>query len=319
VSEPAPKTRGRATGLWLRLALSVAVLAALLSIVPLGDLWEAARRVSPLLWLGCVAAFIAGHAVGAFKWSLLIGVGGSPLGYPTVLRFHFAGLFANLFLPSVAGGDIVRAGLALRSADSRAAVVVGSVIDRLIDTSALALLLLGGALASRASLAPGDATLLLAFVGLMVAGGLAGLAMLFVPLPARVPVKLRDARRKVREALLLLARRPGRALVAFALALLMQGSFVGLNAVLGRACGIELPFAVWLFAWPLAKIAAMLPVSLAGIGVREAALAGVLSRFDVPGAQAVAVGLLWETVLIAGGAFGGLFYTVVRRRAVPQP
>jgi uncharacterized membrane protein YbhN (UPF0104 family) len=308
--------RGRGTGRLLRLALSLIVLGLLLAWVPLGELWDAARRVSPLLWLGCLAAFVAGHAVGAFKWSLLIGVGGHPLGYPTVLRFHFAGLFSNLLLPSVAGGDIVRAGLAMRTSESRAAVVVGSVIDRVIDTAALGLLLLVGALLSRAALDERDALVLLAFVGLLVAGGVGGVIALFVPLPAFVPARLREARTKVRDALVVLARRPGRAAVAFVLALGMQSLFVALNAALGSACGIDLPLGVWFFAWPLAKIAAMVPISLAGIGVREAALAGVLSRFAVPGAHAVAVGLLWETVLVAGGAFGGLFYAVVRKRSV---
>ena len=35
-------------------------------------------------------------------------------------------------------------------------------------------------------------------------------------------------------------------------------------------------FAVWLLAWPLAKLIALAPVSLGGIGVREVALATLL-------------------------------------------
>jgi len=47
--------------------------------------------------------------------------------------------------------------------------------------------------------------------------------------------------------------------------------------------------------------------------VREAALAVLLSRFGVPGSAAVGVGLLWETILIAGGLLGGLAYALTRR------
>ena len=65
------------------------------------------------------------------------------------------------------------------------------------------------------------------------------------------------------------------------------------------------PLAVWAVAWPLAKIAAFLPVSLGGIGVREAALTGLLATFGVDPALAVAQGLLWRSGLMALGLLGG--------------
>ena len=40
----------------------------------------------------------------------------------------------------------------------------------------------------------------------------------------------------------------------------------------------------WIFAWPLAKIIAVLPVSLNGLGLREATLAGFLAPFGASAA-----------------------------------
>jgi uncharacterized membrane protein YbhN (UPF0104 family) len=59
-------------------------------------------------------------------------------------------------------------------------------------------------------------------------------------------------------------------------------------------------------AWPLAKLLAVAPVSVAGLGVREASLAGLLSQFGAEPAAVVAVGLLWQSILFAGGLLGGL-------------
>ena len=57
----------------------------------------------------------------------------------------------------------------------------------------------------------------------------------------------------------------------------------------------------------------MIPVSLGGLGVREMALAAFLDRFGVPLSQSVGLGLLWETIIVAGGGFGGIFYFLARR------
>ena len=63
---------------------------------------------------------------------------------------------------------------------------------------------------------------------------------------------------------------------------------------------------VWFLAWPLAKLVALVPVSLGGIGVREAALAVFLTPFGVDAALAVAQSLTWEAVLIFSGMISGL-------------
>jgi uncharacterized membrane protein YbhN (UPF0104 family) len=79
-----------------------------------------------------------------------------------------------------------------------------------------------------------------------------------------------------------------------------------LNACLGAACGLHLPLWAWLFAWPLAKLASMVPVSLGGLGVREAALVSLLVPFGADAASVVAAGLAFEAVIIIGGLIGGL-------------
>jgi uncharacterized membrane protein YbhN (UPF0104 family) len=92
---------------------------------------------------------------------------------------------------------------------------------------------------------------------------------------------------------------------AWALAISLQISLVLLNAWLGREVGILIPTYVWFFAWPIAKISALVPLTQAGIGVREAALAGLLAPFGVPAALAVAVGFVFQSVVIGGGLVAG--------------
>jgi len=186
-------------------------------------------------------------------------------------------------------------------------------MDRLSDMIALALLAAGGGLLSRGQLTGWTAQLL--SFGLVL--GL-GVTLVGVPLLVRRPIRRWPPRlrRPVARSLVAL-RRLWRQPAVFArgliLSLAIQGSFVLLNAWIGRSVGIDVPLAVWFLTWPLAKTAGLLPISLGGLAVREASLATLLLPFGVPAAQAVVASLLWQTVLIAGGLLGGLIWLVLSR------
>ena len=99
-------------------------------------------------------------------------------------------------------------------------------------------------------------------------------AMIFLPLLLRRPLAKwhRKLRRPVGRALVAiraLTRRPGAALLAISISIVVQGGFVLLNAWIGRAIGVNVPLGVWFLAWPMAKLAGLLPISLGGLGVRD--------------------------------------------------
>src|SRR5262245_23993814 len=122
----------------LRLVVSAAMFATLLAFVPVAQLWSAMREVPPALWLSAMVFFLAGHAVSAWKWRLLM-LSVAPDRY-VWLRAHFAGLIANLCLPGIAGGDVVRAAWVMRSVDRKEDVAVASLADRIVDSLSLVLL-----------------------------------------------------------------------------------------------------------------------------------------------------------------------------------
>jgi len=303
-------------GLWrkplARFITSAAILALLLSMMPLSDLWDTLTQLSLGVWSTAVLVFVAAHVVGTVKWNLLINLGQRKIPFGAALRFYFAGLFANLFLPSMAGGDVIRAGMAIRHSQEKEAVILGSLLDRLLDVGALAVLIAGGVLLAPDVLAS-EGQSALRWVGIVFAGAaLGGLGLLLLPLPKRTPEPLARLILRARHTIRELIKRPQRALAGFVISLFIQGTFILLNAYLAAAVGIDVALPAWFLAWPLAKISAMLPISLGGLGVREAALAALLGRFGVSTAGAVGVGLLWQTVVLAGGALGGLFYSLSR-------
>lgn len=311
------ETRGR-IGWAVRLTASALVLTVIFSLVPLGDVLTAMRSVEPLYWLVALLVFLIGHVVSAAKWQLLADSGA---GFPAVLRAHFGGLAANLCLPGVAGGDVVRAGLMYRRVSNKRRLAAGSVADRLIDILGLFLIATVGLLFALPQFASG-ARLLVSIGILLVACAAGGIlaVWLYQPLLQRLPVegRLRRIGEQIGSAVKALLAQPFQLALCLALSMAVQVAFIAVNIMLATATGVDVPTAAWFFAWPLSKLIATLPISLGGLGVREASLAGFLAPFGAAATAVVASGLLWQTILLAAGLLGGLTMLVSDRLLTPR-
>lgn len=297
----------------LRLCVSAAVLGLLLWILPREQVWSAMRRVPLTVWAAALAALLAGHAVAAMKWRLLVSRE-CELSWPTALRAHFAGLSANLCLPGVAGGDVVRAAWAMRQTNRRADIGIACVADRLLDcTALLTLSALGAVLTAQLhgvivqALITAAVMIVLAVVLALVVGR---------QLAKCSPESLAG---RIAEALGGLVLRPAILLRSLALSLVVQGTFVGLNVYLGASAGVQAPAGAWLVAWPLAKLAASLPLSLGGLGVREAALAAFMKPFGTAAAAVIAASLIWQALLATAGLVGAMIALSPRASVATAP
>jgi uncharacterized protein (TIRG00374 family) len=310
------KTRVRARRVMaIRLATSAVMLALLLLVVPFDEIVGALRRVPPVVWVGALAGYLVAHLIGVCKWLLLINTAGAGLGVLQAVRCYYYGLFGNVFLPSVVGGDVVRAGLALKFARSGSGLMLGSLADRLIDTIGLAAVAGVGALLLPTALDPQSRQIFLGItVALVLLGVGAAAALLLLPVVRKLPFKRRRLLVKIRRAARELSRRPGRLVSAMLLGMLLQVALIALNAWLGEAVGIHISFVVWLVVWPLAKIAALLPLTQGGIGVREGALVILFQPFGVSAAAAMATGLIFTAVVMSGGLVSGVGAFVLGRR-----
>jgi len=308
-----PKTKPRWHGAALRIGGSAALLAMLFWILPMDQLWAAIRRVPPALFFGVLGLYLATHTLAAAKWRMMVNLAGAGLNFPQAAQCYFTGLFGNVFLPSIVGGDVVRAGLALRWGKNRAGTVFGSLLDRLLDVASLGLLAGFGALLLPGALDAQSRRIFLGLVAVFTIGGVSCLGLILLTPVRKFPFKVRRKLAKLRHAMRSMASQPLRVGLALALAMLIQGSLATLTAVLAKPCGLDLPLHIWLFAWPLAKVAALLPFTQGGMGVREAALAALLLPFGAPAVLTVAVGLVWEVVLVCGGLIGGATAMVLSR------
>lgn len=304
----------RATpGVLIRLLAGGGLLAFVLARADLGAStlrWDARAAA------GVIAAFAlaaAAQGLSAARWRLVLGADDAPP-FGRLLRLYLVGQFFSLFLPTSVGGDAVRAVAVSRGARRPAWAVSSVIFERFLGVLALfGMLALGGwmapgvfrASAGRASLGirPGAAEVAIGLLLLAIVG-LVGWRM--VRRSARI-------RRVAGEAAALwtgLAARPAAFGAALGVSLGVQGAYVA--AWMALAAGLRLPvgWGEMLVFVPFVSLAAMVPVTVAGIGVREGAWALLLAPYGVAAADAVAFSLLYFLAFCLIGAVGGAVFAM---------
>lgn len=322
---PAPDQAALAQRRRRKLALKVVVSATLLALLVRMVSWATIRRalsdIPPFTFALVVAGFLASHVVGTLKWRMVLGVAGAKLRVREALECYAAGIFSNIFLPSIVGGDVLRAVLAGRRSGRMEAAVLGGAADRVLDIASLGILAVGGGLFVGFRQPEVVRTLVFLAAGV---GAVALVAM--VPLLVRRPLSKWPPKLRRRVALVLIAlrrqrRQPLRVLAAFAGACAIQAALTLLNMPIGHALGIEAPFSAWFFAWSLSKIASLLPVSLNGLGVRDAAfvfffvplMTNANLGTDEMKARAVASSLSWQATLLVSSLLAGAAWSLLKR------
>jgi hypothetical protein len=309
-SNPKPKYW---QSLALRVGGSALILALLLTRLPFRKVWSTMQHVSPWLAGGLLCGYLALHLVGVVKWRTLINLAGADLPFLQAVRCYYAGLFGNIFLPSLVGGDFVKAGIAFRHTHSKTAVVLGSLIDRIQDTIGLLAVAGIGALLLPRALDPKSQRVFFTISAVLLAAAAFGLLSIFLMPVRRFPFKIRRLLARVRSGIRALSKRPSRVFLCFCFGMFIQSCLIAINFRLGEESGLHVPFYVWLFAWPLSKLSGLIPITQGGIGVREVALVGLLAPFGAPAVLTAAVGLVFEGILISGGLIGGFMAFAIGR------
>lgn len=320
VNGPAGKRNSRARGLarsLLRVAVSTAILAGLASRLDWAQVTAAFREMRWDYWLAALALFLGTQVVSAMRWQWLA----RPLGFRESLgRFtalYFVGMFFNLLLPTSIGGDAVRAVYLNAGSRRRTAALLSVLLDRL---SGLLVLLALACVAAAAYPLP-----LPIWVGLAVAGAAGGALTLLAILPASTKLlarldatgtgrrhqllaKVRHVAVSLHDAFDLFARRPRLVAASAVLSLLVQVTGVIQVWLIGRALGLDVPVGVFGVAVPMVALLTLLPVSVSGMGVREAGMVLFLQPAGVAVGPAVTVAFLWFCVQTAGGLCGAVVY-----------
>ena len=262
---------------------------------------SAADRTDVLTVIGL---YLVGQALTAWRWRMIAARVGFTEPMTDFLRYYFVGMFFNLFGPSTLGGDVVRALFLGASAGRRTVALHTVIFDRLSGLVMLVFVALAALVVfGRFGLPwPVIAVVTLAGGAMMVGWFLVPpLARRFFAPGGRVNRLVERDLKPFWHDVPLLVRTAG---VSVGFHVLQTASLI----LLGDAVSMHVDWRYYFVFHPLVTVLSALPVSVAGLGIREAGYVWFLRRQHVPGDTAIAFGILWFAVLLASSLVGGLVY-----------
>ncbi len=291
--------------------VSVALLVAVALWVEPAAVLAEVTRLAPEWVLAALAVSVLQVMLSAWRWQFTAGRVDVPLRFRYALREYYLALLVNQLLPGGVLGDAGRAHRHARQAASKGSAWRAVVIERASGQMAVALLTLVALLTSPLWHAALGGTGLL-----VLAAGVVALVLVVAALgiwcrrergptlPSWCVALGRDVRRG------LLERRVWPLQLASSLAIVISYGLVMVCAA--RAIGSEMPALDILALAPVLLLAMLVPLSIAGWGLREGAAAGIWVLVGLPAAQGVAVSLAYG-VLVLLSSLPGIWVAFTKR------
>jgi uncharacterized membrane protein YbhN (UPF0104 family) len=286
-------------------------------------LWQIDPRKLPELWsriswsflLAALALQLGGVLLSAAKWWLLLRSQGQRLPYIWTVRAYLIGQFFNNFLPTMIGGDAIRA-FQLRQRIGQTTLAVASIlVERLTGFLALTIIAwiaLGASyrtlLAAPSLLWSAASCLALASGGLVIAGAAPRLLQLTRLIPAGNLFNWRGKLRGLATTIGQFATSPASLLGAIALSFVYQLSWIATNSAAAYALRLDAPFGLVALAVPLSDIIGLIPIFFNNLGAREGTYVLLLGTAGTPPASALALAFLIFLVRLLVSALGGVLY-----------
>jgi len=274
-------------------------------------------RLSPgLLLIAGALIFFQNAFVVAWRWERVVAAIDRALPPWRLLKATIITLFFNQVLPSTIGGDGMRIWF-LRGMGRPVGLAFRSVlIDRLIGFFGLLLLGLVGSLYLMARLENSGPVWVVAMVSL---GGLVliVLAPTLVAAMAWLPFdRIRQALETLAREVNLLARDRLRLARLVGASILGQLALAGAVYCLARDLEVPLDLLSAFAVVPGVMVAASVPISIAGWGVREATMVVGLGLLGVGQSDAAIISIGFGVLVLIFGLLGGLVWVV---RGSPKP
>jgi glycosyltransferase 2 family protein len=300
----------------LKIVISAALLYLALRKVNLANL--ASRiDVASLGWIGfAIAVTFLQIFIGAWRWREISTECGASLTIQQATRFNVIGTFFNQTLPSSIGGDAVRLWLVARGGAGWRAATYSIFVDRAIGLIALAIVIVASLPWSYSLIrdpAGRSALLLVDFAAL--ASGLGFLVLGRLPWPwlkhwwgtHHLYACSAIANRVI------FSRKRGPTIAV--LSLLVHVLAVVIAWCVVQSIAAPVTFSQTFQLIPPVMLITMLPISIAGWGVREATMGLAFGYAGLMANEGVNVSLLFGAVSFIVGAFGGLVWVFSAEKA----
>ena len=301
----------------IKILISAALLYLALRKVNLVELAARINNVASLGWIAlAIAVYFVQIFVGVLRWCEVSAACGAPLPVTRAMRYNLIGTFFNQTLPSSIGGDAVRLWLVARSGAGWRAATYSIFVDRAIGLIALAIIIVATLPWSYDLIADPHGRSALLFVDLVALAGGLGFLLFGV---LQWPWLKRWWGTHHLHACAVIANRvifnrsSGPKIAILSLSVHVLAVVIAWCVV--RAIAAPVSFGQTFQLVPPVLLITMVPISIAGWGVREATMGLAFGYAGLIANEGVNISLLFGAVSFIVGALGGLVWVFSAEKA----
>jgi len=300
--------------------LGIALLIGIIYAIGIDEILSSMENIDPFILASMPFLVSIAYMVQTFRLKLILASKGIDVGYWTLYRIQFIGAFYAVITPSRIGG-LVRIGHISKAArlpisSSSPAVIV----DKFLDLLALLILsFLGSVIIASDHGRILAQTSFLIIIIIFIAGylhnkkrAIKAIEMLLRVLPQKSALK--DNIRNGLDDFYRFMPRKRDVIIPLALSLVSWLMLYSIAYLLISCMGERVDYIKFVLLYPIASVAGLLPVTISGLGTREAALLAVFHGIARP-SSIIAVSLLSVVLCAIVPAFAGFLLSFRRHRS----
>ena len=287
----------------------------------LGAIWQSISEANFLLIFAAFALFYLGYIIIALRQKGLLAAQGVKVKITFLLQSFAIGMFFSNLLPSTIGGDASRMYDVWRVAGSKSKAVAVVLMDRFLGMFALVTFGFAAAIMSPQiqDAVPG----IVLYMGMVLAAMLAVLWVVFGSGGALVDWLLglqlgqlsfiQRIAEKLYKGFSLFKGRNDVLFKAVLFSLLLQLNVIIHFVIMTYALSIDVPITAMFIIVPLANILMLIPISINGIGLREAIFVFLFGIYGVATEDSVAYAWIALGMILVQGVVGGIVFLLRRK------
>jgi uncharacterized membrane protein YbhN (UPF0104 family) len=283
--------------------LALALLIYLLGEQGWNEIWAAIQQIPAWRLVLAFGLMIVSRLVVSARWYILLRSAGVEISPSQAFKVNFAGLFANNFLFSTIGGDVVRLAGTIQLKFDTAICAASLIVDRLVGMAGMVVALPFGLPRFL------EARYLQASISTASPFAIAGLASLPIGnwWKAAWEKALRIIQRLM-SALGLWTRQPRALLASLLLTWIHMLCLFGFLSVLLEGMGEHLPLTLVGGLYSLVYFVTLIPISINGYGLQEVSMTLIFSTLGGASmANGLSVALLFRTAMMLASLPGAIF------------
>lgn len=285
----------------LKIFVSIIILCLLLTNINFAESMEVLSKFNIKIFILTVIIYITGQIISAVKWEIISQQLGFKSGLFDYIKYYFKGMFYNTFLPTNVGGDIMKVYYLSKTPLPRKnyklqPAIISVLTDRISGVLVLIFLAFFGSFTIQ--------NILLKYC---IWSGLAVTILLFCI--TGIICKFASENHICKQLIYYSKAFFNKSLLKiFTLSLIFHALVIIIHILLGHALNLHINPTYYLILYPLTAIIASLPITLNGIGIKEAGYIYLLNQISIAPSESIVFVLCWNLVVLFSSLSGAVFF-----------